>query len=115
MVVFSVDSKRGFENALNKWAPEAGYHCPRIPILFVGVKYEVGDSETPARDKEEGTQDAVFQIDMLAITRKKLRTKLVREIEGSVGYFECDLMTLNGVKEVFAEVRCKSFRLKGMY
>jgi hypothetical protein len=64
-----------------------------VPVLLVGVKDE---DEDQIWDRREGDG---FQLG----ERKELGTRLAREL-GFVGYFECDLRTQKGLKNVFDEV-----------
>ena len=37
LVCYSVDNRTSFDNIENKWIPELRSHCPKVPLVLVGM------------------------------------------------------------------------------
>lgn len=95
IICANVRVKRQFENALKDWWPEVKHHCPGVPVLLVGVSDD-GDSD----DERSKGIERVERIFAEGIAKQM-----------GVKYVECDLPTMEGVKNVFDEVS-KAFQVK---
>ena len=74
-----------FQNVQRKWVPEITKHCPNTPFIIVGVKsdsqeqdYNLGDFQTQGQS-------------------------LANDL-GAYGYFECDIVSQDRLKDVFDQV-----------
>ena len=45
VMCFSVVSPTSFANVKSKWVPEVAHHCPGVPLLLVGTKYDLIDDQ----------------------------------------------------------------------
>ena len=87
---FSVISPTSFENLSSKWIPELKHHCPKAPIVLVGLKTDMRENrEIIGKLQAKGT---------MPITTEQGEAK-AREIGAK--YVECSAMTQKGVKNVF--------------
>jgi Ras-related C3 botulinum toxin substrate 1 len=88
---FSVISPASYENVRTKWFLEVTHHCPSTPILVVGTKTDLRDS-----------QEAIVRLaeKKLAPLTPEQGHQLAKEI-GAVKYLECSALTQVGLKEVF--------------
>ena len=39
LLVYSVDNRNSFNNVRLKWIPEIKLHCPKVPVVLVGMYY----------------------------------------------------------------------------
>jgi cell division control protein 42 len=97
IIAASIDNISEYASAVHKWAPELQHHCPGIPMLLVGVK---------SPDKK-GNAKGNFRLS----DRKSLGKRIAKQI-GAIGYFECDLTDLTGLKDVFDKVSRLSSHLR---
>lgn len=89
LICVSVDDDSHYANVKQKWFPELQAHCPEVPALIVGIK----------NDAERKSYTGEIQKE----NNKNPGKRLAREL-GVLRYFECDIITRVGVKEVFDEV-----------
>ncbi|KAL6059648.1 rho-related GTP-binding protein RhoG-like [Balamuthia mandrillaris] len=40
LIVFSFGNASSLENVTSKWYPEVSHHCPNVPVILVGTKYD---------------------------------------------------------------------------
>jgi cell division control protein 42 len=95
LLCFNIVHPPSFKNVRKKWYPEVKHHCPRVPYLIVGTQLDLRDDLV--------TLNELAQHRMHPITREK-GENLAAEL-GAIGYVECSAQTLEGVKNVFEEVR----------
>ena len=94
LVCFSVVSRSSFEYCRNVIHPELQKHCPKVPVILVGLKTDLRtDIETLTELKKKGEHP---------ITPEE-GEELCVEL-GFVKYMECCSKTQEGLKEVFDEV-----------
>jgi GTPase SAR1 family protein len=84
LLCFSVVQRDTFKNIKAKWVPEVRKACPKAPIVLVGTKSDL-------RETEPGNAISASECERLA-----------KEI-GAVGYSEVSAMKNLGVKETFEE------------
>lgn len=82
-----------FENVRAKWHPEIAHHCPNVPVILVGTKYDLRDDPFQLERLKEKRQAPISYAQGLA---------LAKEI-GAVKYQECSALTQRGLKNVFDE------------
>ena len=91
LTCFSIDSPASFENIKAKWYPEISHHCPKTPIVLVGLKLDLRD------DKE--TVEKLAKMELAPITYEQ-GMKIAKEIR-AFKYVECSVLTQKGMKNVF--------------
>jgi len=84
LVCFSTISHSSFANIKEKWVPEIVHNCPNAPMILVGTKTDLRDS-----DQFYGQSISTEQ-----------GNKLSKEIDAAC-YCECSALTQDGLKEVF--------------
>ncbi|MBX9587164.1 MAG: hypothetical protein K2X50_07880 [Gammaproteobacteria bacterium] len=82
LLVFHVNSRESFKNALHKWYPEIKSEMPKVPVVLVGVK---DDTIPPSPDSVVLTEEA----------------KNAAQACGMDLFMECSLRDLNSVIAVF--------------
>jgi len=87
LICFSIISPTSFENVKSKWYPEISHHSPGTPIVLVGNKLDLRDSELPPH--------------RTPITLEQGHA-LAKSI-GAVAYRENSALTQVGVRAVFDE------------
>lgn len=45
LVCFAVNSYTSFQNVREKWSPEVKHHCPNTPLMLVGMKSDLRESD----------------------------------------------------------------------
>jgi len=89
ILCFAVNMRASFDNIQSKWLLELRHHCPRTPILLVGTKSDLRDTQ-----QQEDT--------ISTAEGRKLRARI-----NATKYVECSAKTRHGLDEVFQEaVRC---------
>jgi len=83
LACFSTISPTSFANITQKWIPEIVHNCPNAPIILVGTKTDLRETE---------------QFKHQSISTEQ-GTKLAKEIDAE--YRECSALTQDGLKEVF--------------
>ena len=91
LICFSIPSPASFENVKEKWYPEVSHHCPKTPIVLVGLQLDLRD------DKE--TVEKLAKVKQEPITYEK-GMKMAEEIR-AFKYVECSALTQEGLKNVF--------------
>ena len=91
LLCFSIDSPNSLENIKAKWYWEVSHHCPKTPIVLVGLKRDLRD------DKE--TIEKLAEVKRKPITCEQ-GVKMAEEI-GAFKYVECSALTKEGLKNVF--------------
>ena len=93
LICFSVINPDSFEDVKEKWYPEVSRHCPKTPIILVGLKLDLrDDKETVEKLKKERLAPITYEQGM----------KMAEKI-GAFKYVECSAFTQKGLKEVFDE------------
>ena len=91
LICFSVVERNSFGNVSCKWVPEATHHCPKVPLVIVGLKTDLRDNK--------------WEIERMAERGwKPVTTKEGEELAKTVGavqYVECSAITQRGLKNVF--------------
>ena len=92
LICYSIDSRSSFQNVKLKWVPEIRLYCPNTPIILVGTKIDL--RETNLRTNQVESKDALE-------VAKHLKLQ---------NYLECSSLTGDGVQELFnAAVRAVLF------
>ena len=72
LICFAVDSVASFHNVREKWSPEVNHYCPNTPVLLLGMKGDLRDSDQPAHGgrvrefvSQEQARDMAQEIGML--------------------------------------------------
>jgi len=89
LLCFSLVTKSTLDNIRNKWHPEVEHFIPECPILLVGTKSDLRDSESPDPSTNE--------FDPVTTEEGK---KMAEEIEAA-GYFELSAKTGKNLKRLF--------------
>ncbi|XP_052266320.1 ras-related protein Rac1-like [Dreissena polymorpha] len=106
LICFSLINPYSFENVREKWYPEVSQHCPRTPIILVGLKLDLrNDQETNEKLKIKGLSPITYPQGLA----------LAKEVN-AVKYLECSALTKEGMNTVFDEalrtVLCPRKRVK---
>ncbi|XP_050432842.1 ras-like GTP-binding protein RhoL [Adelges cooleyi] len=81
LLCYSVGSRSSFENIASKWYPEIQHHCPKVPVILIGTKTDLRQS----------------QVDCVSVDEAK---KMKRRI-GAVKYLECSALSNEGLENIF--------------
>ena len=93
---FSLADHSSLKNIRTTYYPEVRRHCPKVPIILVGLKLDLReDHETIKKLKEKHLAPITYP-QGLAMARKI----------GAVKYLECSALTREGLNEVFEEAIC---------
>lgn len=85
LLCYSVDSKTSYDNISTKWSVEVKHHCPKAPLILVGLKTDLRQDSTKS--------------DILTVSDgKRLKNKIKAE-----KYVECSAKTRDGLTEIFEE------------
>ncbi|XP_053978175.1 ras-like GTP-binding protein RhoL [Hylaeus anthracinus] len=84
LICFSVNSRSSFDNVANKWHPEIKHHCPNTPVVLVGTK---GDLRNTENDNTISIKDC-----------KKMKKKVK-----AYKYIECSALKRENLEDVFVE------------
>ena len=93
IIAYSVVQPSSFENVKDKWIPEIRQHCPKVPIIFVGMKIDL-------RDKKDTIQ--ILRKQGLKPITYEMGFKLAKA-SGLAMFLECSALTRKGLKNVFGE------------
>lgn len=92
LISYSIDSRSSFRNVELKWVPEVRLYCPNSPIILVGTKIDLRN--TNLRTNQVESKDALE-------VAKHLKLQ---------NYLECSSLTGDGVQDLFyAAVRAVLF------
>ena len=91
LLCFSIDSLASFENIKAKWYHEVSHHCPKTPIVLVGLKLDLRD--------DKATLERLAKVKQKPITYEQ-GMKMAEEIR-AFKYVECSALTQEGLKKVF--------------
>lgn len=91
IICFSVIEPSSLVNVTNKWYYEITSSCPEAPVVLVGTKVELRDSESSV--------EALKTIGLAPVTRE-LGEAAAKKIH-AVKYLECSAYTQMGLREVF--------------
>ena len=83
LICFSIDSISSFRNVNLKWVPEIRHYCPNAPIILVGTKTDLRD--TNLRTNQVESKDALEVAKHLNLQN----------------YLECSSLTGDGVQTLF--------------
>ena len=88
LLCYSVDCQESFANISNKWFPEVKSHCPKTPVILVGLRRtdETGQSSHKLHDNRQ-----VVTVN----SGKKLRSAI-----GASDFMECSALKGEGVQDV---------------
>eukprot|EP01083_Nonionella_stella_P099687 280285_1 len=84
LACFSIISSSSYENIKEKWIPEIVHNCPNVPIIVVGTKIDLRETE---------------EFKYNSITTEQ-GNKLCKDVNAT-NYCECSALTQDGLKEVF--------------
>ncbi|XP_043263984.1 ras-like GTP-binding protein RhoL [Colletes gigas] len=84
LICFSVNSRNSFENVVNKWYPEIKYHCPNTPIVLIGTKGDLRNTEN---------------VDTISLKDCNKMRKKVKAYK----YIECSALKRDNLEDVFVE------------
>lgn len=91
LLCFSVVAHTSFANIKAKWYPEVAKHCPNVPIVLVGTKFDLlTDDACLARLKSSGQ----------SVVTDEQAEQAAREIK-AVRYISCSARCQLRVKDVF--------------
>jgi len=91
LIGFSIGSPDSLENVSLKWIEEVNRLCPGIPVVLVGLKKDVRDSEIEIEEiKNKG----------LSFVDPKQGEAMAQQI-GAKRYIECSALTAENVDQVF--------------
>ena len=91
LTCFSIDSPASYERIRDIWYPEISHHCPKMPIVLVGLKLDLRD--------DKATVERLAKVKEKPITYEQ-GMKMAEEIR-AFEYVECSAKTQKGVKNVF--------------
>ena len=93
IVAYDVANPSSFENMEVKWIHEVRHHCPKVPVILVGMKTDLrNNKDAIKRLKYYGTKDITFEVGF----------KKAKEL-GFAKFCECSALTKEGLKNVFEE------------
>ena len=99
LTCFSLVSPASFESIRAKWFPEISHHCPKTPIVLVGLKLDLrDDKETVERLRERKLAPITYEQGM------QMANKI-----GAFKYVECSALTQKGLKNVFDTALAATF------
>nr|CAG8601864.1 11599_t:CDS:2 [Entrophospora candida] len=102
LIGFSINSPDSLENVASKWIEEVNRLCPGIPVILVGLKTDLRNSETEIEDmKNKG----------FSFVDPKQGETMAQQI-GAKRYIECSALTGENVDQVF-EVASRNALLVG--
>ncbi|CAH1759685.1 8940_t:CDS:2 [Entrophospora sp. SA101] len=102
LIGFSINSPDSLENVASKWIEEVNRLCPGIPVILVGLKTDLRNSETEIEDmRNKG----------LSFVDPKQGETMAQQI-GAKRYIECSALTGENVDQVF-EVASRNALLVG--
>ena len=91
LICFSVAKPWSFSNVKDKWYPEVAHHCPKTPIVLVGLKLDLRN--------DKGTIEKLSEERLAPITYEQ-GMQMAKEI-GAFKYVECSALTQKGLNDVF--------------
>lgn len=102
LIGFSINSPDSLENVASKWIEEVNRLCPGIPVILVGLKKDLRNSETETEDmRNKG----------ISFVDPKQGETMAQQI-GAKRYIECSALTGENVDQVF-EVASRNALLVG--
>ena len=88
LLCYSVDCQKSFANISNKWFPEVKSHCPKTPVILVGLRR---NDETEQSSHKLHENRPVVTVN----SGKKLRSAI-----GASDFMECSALKGEGVEDV---------------
>eukprot|EP00116_Pleurobrachia_bachei_P013383 sb/3473645/ len=61
LVCFSIVNPHSFGNVRAKWSPEVRHHCPNVPIVLVGTKWDLREDKNTLDKLKQNKQSPVSQ------------------------------------------------------
>jgi len=109
LICYSADSKASLQNVASKWAPEVGHFCPHLPIMLIGCKIDL-------RETEEEPEDDGLDVVRREKVKKEWVTyedgeKIAKEINAKK-HLECSALKNQGVREVFEAATREALNVK---
>jgi len=96
LLCFSLINPASFDNVMQKWAKELRYHAPNVPILLIGTKKDLRETES---------DDRKAIVEALAAQGRKIISYGEGEAKGleigAVKYMECSAMSQEGLRDIF--------------
>lgn len=83
LIGFAIDAKDSLDNASTKWIDEVTRYCPGVPVILVGLKKDLRDSESSAH---------CVQYEKGLLVAKQI---------GAKTYPECSALSGEGVDDIF--------------
>eukprot|EP00467_Chlorarachnion_reptans_P017458 CAMPEP_0114511540 /NCGR_PEP_ID=MMETSP0109-20121206/14456_1 /TAXON_ID=29199 /ORGANISM="Chlorarachnion reptans, Strain CCCM449" /LENGTH=191 /DNA_ID=CAMNT_0001691083 /DNA_START=132 /DNA_END=707 /DNA_ORIENTATION=+ len=93
LVCFSVVNPDSFDNVKEKWVDEVKHHCPEVPMILVGTKYDLREDKGIIAELTKKGQKPITP---------QMGEALAKEL-GMKKYMECSACTQHNVKAVFDE------------
>eukprot|EP01092_Planopodium_desertum_P015527 TRINITY_DN8257_c0_g1_i4.p1 TRINITY_DN8257_c0_g1~~TRINITY_DN8257_c0_g1_i4.p1 ORF type:complete len:215 (-),score=2.98 TRINITY_DN8257_c0_g1_i4:128-736(-) len=105
LVTYSVVGLNSYDNVENKWLKEVRHHSPKVPVILVGTKTDLRNSEEETKAlKEAGKKPFTME------QGESLASKIKAET-----YMECSALKNEGIQELFTTALSVglSFRRQG--
>lgn len=87
LACYAIDRPISLANIRDKWVPDVSLYSPNIPIILVGSKSELRDSQNLSK-----TDQKLVPKEDVAVVAKEI---------GALEYLECSSATKDGVLAVF--------------
>ncbi|GIQ81850.1 Ran GTPase [Kipferlia bialata] len=99
LIAYSVDSETSVENITSKWYPEVSHYCPSIPVVLVGTKADLRESEECKNRMAAKGYAMVTEASVKAVAKQI----------GAADLVECSAKSQHNVKEVFEAALAAAF------
>jgi len=83
IICFAVNHPESLDNVKEKWSPEVFHYCPNVPIILIGTKADIRNSDTKQ-----------------TLITTETANKMATDIKAKK-YMECSAKTGTGIKEIF--------------
>lgn len=94
LVCYSITSPESYDNVQHKWYPELRHHTPGVPIILVGTKADLRQTNFALPSPLASKGKALLTLQQGEALAKEIAAKK---------YVECSALTQEGLKKVFDE------------